>query len=162
MRVKPSETIPNIRASFTGLISARTWKLARELGPAVSSDEISDHDLLEKLLRKLRLPLNMFDGNVMGIHVGMLGRDTLGHLAAGTPRPMDKRPRLSWDTVISVWTRKFLPDSPGSPASAHKETLEKHNRARREKHELARTFPADRIKLSDRLSQRGQTEADVE
>jgi hypothetical protein len=162
MRVKPSEVIPNIRASFKGLISARTWNLARELGPAVSPGKISDHDLLEKLLRRSRLPLNIFDGNVMGIHVGMLGRDTLGHLAAGTPRPMDKRPRVSWDTAVSVWMRKFLPGSPGSPPSAHKETLEEHNKARREKHDLARAFPADRVKLSDRLSDGSETEADAE
>jgi hypothetical protein len=49
----------------------------------------------------------------MGVHVGMLGPETRGHLAAGTPRPPGRRPRVDWETVVALWTQRFLPASDG-------------------------------------------------
>lgn len=161
-RVKPGDGSATLRADFEGLASATTKQLACDLLGAEegSSSETDPDRAMAFALKKLGIDRSIFAGNEMGIHIGMLGRETRQHLSAGTPRPANKRPRLSWETVVAVWTKKFLPVSTGAPETATQASLAEHNRARRKKHDDACAYPQSKVKLSHLLAEHSSRTAD--
>jgi hypothetical protein len=117
-------------------------------------DEVNDM-AIKHMLRRFQLKPDIFDGNEIGVHIGMLSAVTKQHLSRGTPRPPNKRLRLDWDHVTSIWLRKFLPQSESES--------EEHKQSRRRREERARTFPEEQIRLSYQLSHpRDRARFDVE
>jgi hypothetical protein len=155
-RALPMPGCPPLRASFEDLVAKDTLRRAIKLFSAEnkrSARATSDieHTAMSYALDRLGLDRRIFAGNEMGVHIGMLGRDTLGYLGSGTPRPPRKRPRLEWNTVVTVWARRFLPQSDSAHDTATPETSASHKIGRRRRIEAARAYPADRIRLSDLL-----------
>src|SRR5260370_41144371 len=97
------------------------------------------------MLRRFELKPDIFDGNEIGVHVGLLSAETKQHLATGTPRPPNKRLRLLWHQVTTIWLRIFLPQCASSVSQAHQEI-------RRRREERAPTLPDNRIRLSSQPS----------
>jgi hypothetical protein len=160
VRAAPTEGIPALRASFKDLISPKTVKLARKLFRAPFPkrsrpvDQVNDM-AIKNMLRRFQLKPDIFDGNEIGIHVGILSAETKQHLSRGTLRPPNKRARLDWDHVTAIWLRKFLPQSESES--------EEHKRSRRRREERARTFPEEQIRLSYHLSHpRDRARSDTE
>lgn len=155
-QIKPSKGVQPLRASFERLLSAGTRQLACEIfkafGTRAGDDQPVDADAaLDFVLKRLKLDRTLFAGNEMGVHIGMLGRETFQYLSNGTARPTNKRPRLDWDRAVAIWTRKFLPTSAEMQEVAEAGTLAAHNKARRKKHDVACAYPQDKVKLSHRL-----------
>ncbi len=150
VRAAPTENLPALRASFKDLVSPRTVKLARKLFRAPFPkrsrpvDDVNDA-AIKHMLRRFELKPDIFDGNEIGVHVGMLSAETKQHLATGTPRPPNKRLRLDWNHVTTIWLRKFLPQ-------LESDVSEEHKQSRRRREERARTFPEKQIRLSYQLS----------
>jgi hypothetical protein len=99
-------------------------------------------------LRRLGLRRSIFDGNEIGIHIGMLGTDTLDYLRSGQARPMNARPVLEWSQVVDIWTKKFLPAPANVGETAEDMVKAKHRQARQRRIDAARRFPQEQIKLS--------------
>jgi|ERR1051326_1561034 hypothetical protein len=160
-RAAPVVGAPPLRASFEGLISKETLQRATKLFAREDAKEFAqatnhiEQSAISYALRRLGLNRQIFAGNEMGVHIGMLGRDTPGYLAAGLSRPPRKRPRLEWDTVVAVWARRFLPPSDSGQDTATPETLTSHKIARRRRLEAARSYPQDRIRLSSLIDHPG-------
>ena len=153
VRARPVDGVPSLRASFEHLVSEETTRRACDLWEAEKPEQFARARRVERAsisyaLRRLGLNRSIFQGNEMGVHIGMLGRDTLGHLASGRPRSARKRPRLEWDRVVAVWTRRFLPQSDTARDTATPETLGMHTIGRRRRLEAARAYPQERIPLS--------------
>lgn len=152
-RARPDEDVPPLRASFEGLVSRETKRRARDLfaveEPArYASSRDLDSDAISYTLRRLGLRRSLFDGNEMGVHIGMLGADTEAYLRDGTVRPHSKRPRLDWEQAVAVWTKKFLPQSDNVRETATPETIAEHRAARQRRSQAARAYPQERIPLS--------------
>jgi hypothetical protein len=153
VRARAVDGVPSLRASFEDLVSEETTRRACDLLEAEKPERFARARQVERVaisyaLRRLGLNRSIFEGNEMGVHIGMLGRDTLGHLASGTPRSARKRPRLEWDRAVAVWTRRFLPQSDTARDTATPETRPMHTIGRRRRLEAARAYPQDRIPLS--------------
>lgn len=148
VRAAPNADIPALRASFRDLVSSETIQRACDLFrvefPSAPRDDM-EAKALKHMLRQFKLKPDIFDGNEIGVHVGMLSPETRGHLSSGAPRPSNKRPRLNWDDVTAVWVRKFLPQSESDKSEDHKIS-------RRRRADAARAYPEDQIRLSYRLS----------
>ena len=160
VHVRPTNEIPALRASFKDLVSPETVKLARKLFrppyPKRSRPvDIVNDAAINHMLRHFQLKPDIFDGNEIGVHVGMLSPETKQHLAAGTPRPANKRLRLDWNHVTDIWLRKFLPQS-------ESDKFEEHKESRRRRAERARTFPEEQIKLSYRLKRPAYVQSDTD
>jgi hypothetical protein len=144
---------PSLRASFEDLMSQETARRACDLFEAEKPERFerarrAERAAISYALRQLGLHRSIFEGNEMGVHIGMLGRDTLSHLASGTPRSARKRPHLEWDQVVAVWTKRFLPQADSARETATPETIAKHRIGRRRRLEAARAYPQERIPLS--------------
>jgi hypothetical protein len=153
VRARPVNDIPPLRASFANLVSETTTRRACELFEAERPEQFQRVRRVERAamsfaLRRLGLHRSLFDGNEMGVHIGMLGADTQRYLADGTPRPLSKRPRLNWDQVVAVWTKRFLPQSHDAPETATPQTLAEHRTGRQRRLKAARSYPPERIPLS--------------
>jgi hypothetical protein len=147
---------PPLRASFEDLISQSVREKARRLFEAERPDQYArldspDRSAMTYALRRLSLNRSLFDGNEMGVHIGALGADTLEYLRNGQPRPRHARPILDWEQVVDVWARRFLPAPATVGESAQSGTKAKHREARQRRLDAARNYPADRIKVSNRL-----------
>ena len=84
----------------------------------------------------------------MGVHMGMLGADTLDYLKSGKPRPAHARSLLDWEQVVDVWSRRFLPAPSPVGESATDATRQMHREGRQRRLAAAKDYPQDRIKLS--------------
>ncbi len=148
VRVAPDADHPALRASFKDLISPETVQVACDLFQVefpYASKNAMEAKAIQLMLRRFKIKSDIFDGNEIGVHVGMLNPETKDYLSAGKPRPPNKRPRLNWDDIIAVWVRKFLPQ-------AESDKSEDHKVSRRRRAEAARAYPEDQIPLSYRLS----------
>lgn len=153
-----------LRASFEILLSEEARELAcrlfREEQPErYASLNSPDRPALAFALRRLGLRRWLFDGNEIGVHLGILNgsvRDdwsTVDNLRTGLPRPPKERPLIDWETAVAVWSRKFLPAPELVGESADGLSKAAHREARQSRNERARTFPAEQIRLSHRLRQ---------
>ena len=145
--------MPPLRASFGALVSPETKHRARDLlateEPArYASARDLDRYAMSYALRRLGFHRSLFDGNEIGVHIGMLGADTEAYLRDGTVRPHSKRPRLEWEQAVAIWTKKFLPQSDSVRETATPETLAEHRAARQRRSLAARSYPQERIPLS--------------
>jgi hypothetical protein len=148
VRAAPNAHLPALRASFKDLVSPETIQGACDLFRAEFPSAPRDNmelKALKHMLRRLKLKPGIFDGNEIGVHVGMISPETKEYLSSGKSRPLNKRLRLNWDDVTAVWLRKFLPE-PESDKS------EDHKIGRRRRAEAARAYPEDQIRLSYHLS----------
>ena len=139
VRAAPTADLPALRASFTDLVSPETVQAACDRFQA-EFPLVPKHDIEDKavrhMLRRFKIKPDIFDGNEIGVHIGMLSPETKDYLSTGKPRPLNKRPRLNWDDVIAVWLRKFLPQSESDKSEDHKVS-------RRRRAEAARAYGAD-------------------
>jgi hypothetical protein len=145
-----------LRASFEGLVSVEVWDMARTLFAAERPGHFTrlrnpDRSAMAYALRRLGFHRSLFRGNDMGVHMGVLGTDTLDYLRSGAQRPAGARPLLDWNQVVDVWSRRFLPAPATVGESAKKKNMDDHREARRKRSDRARSFPADRIKVSAKL-----------
>jgi|SRR5579862_691529 len=159
VRSEPTEAIPMLRASFKILLSPETVKLARKLfRPPYRKGSLPANKLndaaIKRMLRRFELKSDIFRGNEIGVHIGMLTEETKQHIAAGTVRPTNRRLRLDWNRATAVWLRKFLPQS-DSESAEHKE-------GRRRRYERARAFPEEQIKLSHSLDCPADVQSDAD
>lgn len=154
-RVEP-DTGSKLYASFEDLVSDETIRMACQLvgieepklfAAAKSVDRVA----MSYCLKRLGLSREIFRGNEVGVHVGMLGPETRAHLAAGTPRPVGQRPRIDWETVVALWTQRFLPASDGVAEAAKEKDRAQHLAGRRRRNERARQCPQSEVLLSSQL-----------
>lgn len=151
--IRPSVAAAPLYASFENLVSVDTIRQARELFEdeqpqrAATAKDV-DRVAISYALRRLGMSRRIFRGNEVGVHIGMLGHETMGHLSCGTPRPTHGRPRLKWSDVVNVWTNAFLPPSTGSPVTATAATQTGHIQGRRRRNQRGRSFPQEQIPLS--------------
>lgn len=155
-QAKPEDGLRPLRASFEFLVSEEVRDLARELFRREQPEHFArlrspDRSAMAFVLRRLKLRRWIFQGNEIGVHLGMLGEPTLEALRSGRSRPTNARPLLDWSQVVSVWSRRFLPAPEFVGESAHERTKGEHREARQKRLERAREFPACRIRLSSRL-----------
>jgi Druantia protein DruA len=153
VRARPTDNIPPLRASFRELVSETTRRCARELFEVENPARFAlardvDRAAMAFALQRLGFRRSLFDGNEIGVHIGTLGADTEAYVRDGMARPASKRPRLDWDQVVAVWTKKFLPQSDNVRETATPETLALHRAARQRRIRAARSFPQERIPLS--------------
>jgi hypothetical protein len=154
-RVKP-DIGSELYASFEDLVSGDTICRAREL---MGVEEPKSYEIAKDVervamsycLKRLGLSRDIFRGNEMGVHIGLLGPRTRGHLAAGTPRPPDQRPRIDWETVVALWTQRFLPASDGVAEAAEGKDRAKHLAGRRRRNERGRQCRQSDTLLSSQL-----------
>jgi hypothetical protein len=137
-----------LRASFRSLVSLTTFELANEIyrrDRPLAYDAAKDKNAasLRYALRRLRLRMKIFEGNRIGIHVGMLGEDTHRHLRLGDARPAASRLCLQWDDIVQIWLKRFLPASTNE--------TEDHKVARRGRFTKAGSYPDAQLRLSYRL-----------
>jgi hypothetical protein len=151
--VNPTSETSTLYASFEDLVSQETISQACALFAAEQPQRFESVKNVERAamsygLQRLSVNRRIFRGNEMGVHIGMLGTQTLPHLALGTPRPVGDRPRLDWQEVIAVWTNRFLPPADGARETAIPKTRAKHNAARRKRNKAGHSFPKNEIPLS--------------
>ncbi len=152
-QIPREDKIAEIRTSFESLLSEEAWARARLLFREQLPDRCSklkspDQYALAFALRRLGLRRKIFLGNEIGVHVGMLGEKTLESLRTGHPRPQQARPLVDWETAVAVWSRRFLPAPELVGEIADPSTKNAHRQARQSRNDRARTYPADRIRLS--------------
>ena len=152
-RARPAAGVPPLRASFEALVSPEAKRRARDLFAAEEPTRYAtardfDRAAISYALRRLGLHRSLFDGNEIGVPIGMLGADTEAHLRDGTVRPHSKRPRIVWEQAVAVWTKKFLPQSDSVRETATPETIAEHRAARQRRSQAARSYPQERIPLS--------------
>ncbi|MCV7286883.1 DUF4338 domain-containing protein [Mycolicibacterium wolinskyi] len=145
-------------ASFEDLVSSGTVRMACDLMRTEEPKQFSSAKHVERMsmsycLKRLSLSRDIFRGNEMGVHIGMLGAETRAHLADGTPRPHGQRPRLDWDTVVAVWTQRFLPASDGVAEAADEKDRVQHLAARRRRNARGKSCRQSEILLSSQLPQ---------
>jgi hypothetical protein len=155
-QAKPSEDMKPLRASFEVLLSEEVWARARELFQRERPDRFArlrspDRSAMAFALRRLGLRRRIFNGNEIGVHLGVLGEDTLDSLRTGQRRPTHARPLVHWDQAIGVWSRRFLPAPDMVGESADQASRSAHRDARQRRLERARDFPAEQIRLSHLL-----------
>lgn len=158
-RVAPAYGESPLRASFRDLVTPATYAKATALFHAEQplrariaygrSAEHCDRAALSFAMRRLGLHSCLFDGNDMGVHVGMLGADTLNHLRNGTPR-ID-RPRLDWGRATTIWTGCFLPGPTTAFGKAGADHRAEHDQARKRRTDRARATDPREIRLSSLL-----------
>ena len=112
-QAKPEDGLRPLRASFEFLVSEEVRDLARELFRREQPEHFArlrspDRSAMAFVLRRLKLRRWIFQGNEIGVHLGMLGEPTLEALRSGRSRPTNARPLLDWSQVVSVWSRRFL------------------------------------------------------
>lgn len=151
--VHPTSEFYALYASFEDLVSQETITQACALLAAEQPQRFGSLKNVERAamsygLQRLSVNRRLFRGNEMGVHVGMLGTQTLQHLRLGTPRPVGDRPRLDWQDVIAVWTNRFLPPADGARETAVPETRAEHNAARRKRNKASHAFSQNEIPLS--------------
>jgi hypothetical protein len=152
-RARSVDGVRPLRASFEALVSPETKRRARDLFAAKEparhpTARDLDRAALSYALRRLGFHRSLFEGNEIGVHIGMLGADTEAHLRDGTVRPHLRRPRLDWEQAVAVWTKKFLPQSDNFRETATPTTLAEHRAARQRRSRAARSYPQERIPLS--------------
>lgn len=130
-RGKPSAALPPLRASFEGLVSVKVWEMARALFAEERPEQFArlrnpDRSAMAYALRRLGFHRSLFQGNDMGVHLGVLGPKTLEYLRSGAPRPAGARPLLDWNQVVDVWARRFLPAPTTVGESAKKKQMADH------------------------------------
>jgi hypothetical protein len=155
-RAEPTSEAPALRASFDDLLSAdvrdRALRLfAQERPERFARLKSPQRSAMAYALQRLGLHSSLFDGNEMGVHIGMLGIDTLNYIRTGEARPAQARPMLDWDQVVDVWSRRFLPAPATVGESADQATKADHREARQRRLEAARNFPQQMIRLSHQL-----------
>jgi len=155
-QAKPYGGLRPLRASFEVLVTEEVRSRARELfrqeRPAQFARLRSpDRSAMAFALRQLGLRRWIFEGNEIGLHIGMLGEATLHCLREGRPRPAGARPLLDWGQAVGVWSRRFLPAPELVGESADQRSKGAHREARQKRLDRARDFPADQIRLSSRL-----------
>ena len=162
--VRPETDTKPLRASFEILLSQEAREIAcrlfREEQPErYASLKSPARSALAFALRRLGLRRSLFDGNEIGVHLGILngsirdGWSTVDNLRTGSPRPAKERPLVDWETAVAVWSRKFLPAPELVGESADGLSKAAHREARQSRNERARTFPVEQIRLSHRLRQ---------
>jgi hypothetical protein len=156
-QAKPGDDLRAPRASFEFLVSEEVRGMARELFRQEQPEQFArlrspDRSAMAFALRRLKLRRWIFQGNEIGVHLGMLGEPTLGALRSGRSRPTNARPLLDWNQVVGVWSRRFLPAPELVGESADERTKGEHREARQKRLDRAREFPANLIRLSSRLA----------
>lgn len=156
-QARRADDIKPLRASFESLVSDQTRALACALFQAERPEH---HASLKKpyrsamafALRRLGLRRSLFDGNQIGVHLGVLGEATLSALELGRARPANARPLITWDQAVAVWSRKFLPAPELVGDSADRLSMDAHRAAAQEKAARARRVPPGEIRLSSKLA----------
>ena len=156
-QVRRDEDIKPLRASFKDVLSEDVWTLARtifrqEQPGRFAGQKSPNHAAMTFALHRLGVPQTIFDGNEIGVHIGMLGENTLDKLRVGLPRPLRERPLIDWERAVGVWSRRFLPAPELVGESVKEEQKEDHRTARQGRNERARAFPGERIRLSHLLT----------
>jgi hypothetical protein len=147
-RAKPVDTIRPLRASFQSLLSNETLKRARTLYRRQNKGALRadiEKYAVRNMLRKFNLDEEVFLGNEIGVQIGMLSPSAKTYLRSGKSRPGAERLRLDWQNVTQIWLRKFLPD-------ASSDQRDGHVGSRKRRAEAAVAYPAEKIRLSHRLS----------
>jgi hypothetical protein len=155
-RVEPSLETPPLRASFSDLVSTEVQERALRLFAQEQPEHFARlrsplRSAMAFALRRLGLHSSLFEGNEMGVHIGMLGINTLDYIRSGRVRPAQARPTLDWEQVVDVWSRRFLPAPATVGESADPATRAEHREARQRRLDAARNFPQERIRLSHLL-----------
>jgi hypothetical protein len=155
-QVRRDDGVNALRASFEILLSeeicARIHTLFQQEKPNLHARlKSSDRSAMTFVLRHLGLNHTIFDGNEIGVHIGMLGEKTLDSLRTGNARPPNGRPLVDWEQAVGVWSRKFLPAPELVGESAKESSKDAHRKARQNRNDRARNFPAERIRLSHLL-----------
>nr|WP_294564204.1 Druantia anti-phage system protein DruA [uncultured Rhodopila sp.] len=155
-QAKPDDGLRPLRASFEILVSEEVRVRARELFRQERPEHFArlrlpDRSAMAFALRRLGLRRWIFDGNEIGVHIGMLGEATLDCLRVGRSRPVGARPILDWGQAVGVWSRRFLPSPEIVGESADHLSKAAHREARQKRLDRARDFPTDLIRLSSRL-----------
>ena len=151
-----------LRSSFDFLVSREVRALACELFNREQSEQhastpTSEESALAFAFHRLGLRPTILKGNEIGIHLGALNGSTnanwstLDNIRTGVVRPLNERPLIDWETAVAVWSRKFLPAPELVGEIADSETKAAHRKARQKRNERARTFPAEKIRLSHLL-----------
>ncbi|MGO6788724.1 hypothetical protein ACCS70_18910 [Rhizobium ruizarguesonis] len=162
-RARPTLDAPPLRASFLDLLSDDVLSRALKLFELERPDQFArlkspQRAAIAYALRRLGLHRSLFDGNEMGVHIGVLGADTLDYLKSGKPRPAHARWMLDWEQVVDVWSRRFLPAPSPVGESATEATKQMHREGRQRRLAAAKDYPEDRIKLSGLIDRTDPTD----
>ena len=159
-KVKVPPEINPLRASFESLVGDSTRARALTLFRAEKPERYAqlrrpERSAMAYCLRRLGLRRWIYEGNEIGVHLGILGSATLPSLQSGKPRSSSNRPLIDWDQAVGVWSRRFLPAPENVGESADEDGKAAHRKARQARLERARELNADSYRLSSRLADTG-------
>ena len=153
-RIETPETEAPLRASFKSLISQQTLDLASKVFKHEEPERAKQAKSLSSsamsyVLRRLRLSSAIFDGNEMGVHVGMLSESTKKHLKQGTARLRQDRLAVNWDHAVQAWKRCFVATDIETACPA---TISERNNAREARRQRTLSIEPKDCLLSNRIA----------